>query len=229
VYNLFLILLFPFLLFGDVDSDFDGVEDSVDRCLQTPFDKTVDRYGCPEDERYFGRVNLELLYTHLLEDQEERGSFYLDYNYNNFLLSLSSAYAQDYTYQDSVLVGYRVDFSNSTVKVYGGVEENELLLSGSYEYLWKNYIGIVSLSYYDEVDPYMSYMFGLGIGFEKLNIYLYYMSSGSTTNFSDEYKSIESVVSYTIGRDFYLKSGINYSLVDQRLYDIYLAIGVSFE
>ena len=225
----FLTLFFTSLLVAEIDSDFDGVEDSLDRCLETPFDKLVDEYGCPQDELYLGRVNLELLYTYLLEEKENSTSFYLDYNYNNFLLSFSSAYASDYTRQDSLLLGYRITLKNSALKLYAGAEDEELLLSGGYEYVWQDYMALFSLNYYNQESSYISYMAGVGRSYEAFDFYVYYMNSGSTEHFSDEYRSVESVLSYNFNKSFYIKSGVNYSLVNEKLYDIYVALGVSFE
>ena len=228
--SLFYILLFiSSLLLADVDSDFDGVVDSVDRCLETPFDKLVDEYGCPQDERYLGKINLEVLYTYLLEDTQKSASFYLDYNYNNLLLSLSSAYSSDYIYQDSLLIGYRVNLESSRVKLYVGMENSNLLISGSYEYAWQDYIAFLTTNYHTKESDYISYVVGVGRSYANFSFYTYYINSGSTQNYSDEYRSIEGMMSYSVSKDFYIKSGINYSLVDENLYDIYIALGVSFE
>jgi hypothetical protein len=225
----FIYFLLSLTLYADIDYDFDGVDDSIDRCLDTPFDKSVDKYGCPEDEFYVGKLNFELLYTHLLEDSENSASFYLDYNYNNLLLSLSSAYASDYTHQDSLLVGYRFNFTTYLLNLYLGIEEDELFLSSTYEYFWKDYIALLSLNYYNQESKYISYMLGFGRVYDTLGVNIYYMSSGSASTFSDEYRSVESVVSYSFSKSFYLKGGVNYSIVDEKVYDIYVAVGASFE
>jgi len=43
---LFLLILIVFNLYGYVDSDLDGVDDSIDRCPNTPFSDLVDKNGC---------------------------------------------------------------------------------------------------------------------------------------------------------------------------------------
>jgi len=43
---LFLLILIVFNLYGYIDSDLDGVDDSIDRCPNTPFSDLVDKYGC---------------------------------------------------------------------------------------------------------------------------------------------------------------------------------------
>ena len=40
------ILLSVFFLYGYVDSDLDGVDDSVDKCPNTPFSDLVNEHGC---------------------------------------------------------------------------------------------------------------------------------------------------------------------------------------
>jgi hypothetical protein len=165
----------------------------------------------------------------MLEDDDSSASFYLDYNYNNFLVSLSSAYESDYTHQNSLLLGYSVALKNSLVKLYAGVEESDAILSGSYEYLWQEYIAVVSLNYYNQESGYISYMAGIAKNYDFVSVGIYYMNSGSVEYFSDEYRSVESVVNYNIDERFYIKGGVNYSLVDEKFYDIYFAVGASFE
>jgi len=46
------LLIIPLILSSvyALDSDMDGVEDASDRCPNTPFTRTVDRYGCPKKQ-----------------------------------------------------------------------------------------------------------------------------------------------------------------------------------
>jgi len=80
--------------FAFKDSDLDGVEDSVDRCPNTPILELVDRYGCPLRRE---RVYLRLGGGFLRDGRETRfyGLTSVAYALEGFYLSLTLRY---YTY-----------------------------------------------------------------------------------------------------------------------------------
>ncbi|GAB6065761.1 hypothetical protein JCM9492_08530 [Aquifex pyrophilus] len=97
-----LALVFAVLgfVFGFTDSDLDGVEDSLDKCPNTPFFVLVDRYGCPVKElrprrrvKFFFRTG----FSHAKDKDYESNSVYysLSASIKPFYFSLSSRY---YTY-----------------------------------------------------------------------------------------------------------------------------------
>ncbi|MBN2896770.1 MAG: hypothetical protein JXK05_12860 [Campylobacterales bacterium] len=62
----FALLLTPLLLWAYTDSDFDGVEDALDRCAATPFSDLVDHFGCTVTSLYTPqhfRFSLGALYS----------------------------------------------------------------------------------------------------------------------------------------------------------------------
>ena len=89
-------------LFGYEDSDIDGVDDSIDLCPDTSFDKLVDENGCPEDKRYWGSITLELGSDIALNEdnnQINNYNFFGSYNYKKWYFSLSNS--QQTTYDSS--------------------------------------------------------------------------------------------------------------------------------
>jgi len=92
-------LLFSTALCAYQDYDIDGVEDSKDRCSNTPFDKRVDSFGCSKS--YYGVLTLKVG-TDISSDKEyEQTSnlnFFLNYRYNRWNISISNA---NYTIFDS--------------------------------------------------------------------------------------------------------------------------------
>ncbi len=98
-------IFIPFLLqltiFAYVDNDLDGVDDSEDECLNTPFDALVDERGCSYDKKYYGRLTLKLgvdLSLDNFSDKTTNFNIYANYGYNNWELSLSNS---SYTAYDS--------------------------------------------------------------------------------------------------------------------------------
>lgn len=87
--------------FAFEDSDLDGVEDSKDRCPNTPILVLVDKYGCPLKEElkgktrlYRGRFYLRIGGGFVKDESEERSytSLSLAYSYKLLYTSLSLRY-----------------------------------------------------------------------------------------------------------------------------------------
>ncbi len=79
------------LSFAFKDSDLDGVEDSLDRCTNTPILELVDRYGCPLKK---GKFYLKLGTGFLKEKSEKRiySTASIAYSYEGFYLSFTTKY-----------------------------------------------------------------------------------------------------------------------------------------
>ena len=87
------------LAFAYQDEDLDGVDDSIDQCLNTPFDELVDVNGCTLDAKkgsWIVRFGSDISF----EDIQNRVSSFniaIDYNYANFLFSISNySYYENY-------------------------------------------------------------------------------------------------------------------------------------
>jgi hypothetical protein len=92
-----LIILTAFLslfLYGYEDLDVDGVDDSVDKCLNTSFDDEVGEDGCPYDKSYRGKLTIgfgkKIAYSKT-DLQTNSFNFYANYRYNNWSLSFSTS------------------------------------------------------------------------------------------------------------------------------------------
>jgi hypothetical protein len=106
------------------DYDLDGVDDNVDKCLNTPFEYEVDEYGCPKNvlDNITTRVSIEYSYN----KQSETSYLYkyslktidLYLGYKNYTFGISKSYISllydDYTYDETYdIKGYSdlsVDF-----------------------------------------------------------------------------------------------------------------------
>jgi len=91
------VILTAFLslfLYGYEDLDVDGVDDSIDKCLNTSFDDEVGEDGCPYNHSYRGKLTLGFgKKVAFSKDDLQTNSFnfYANYKYNNWSLSISSS------------------------------------------------------------------------------------------------------------------------------------------
>ncbi len=78
------------------DSDLDGVEDSKDRCPNTPILELVDKYGCPLESKLGPRGKFYVrLGGGLIKDEDEERTFSLfsvAYSYRGLYVSLTTRY-----------------------------------------------------------------------------------------------------------------------------------------
>jgi len=155
--TLFLILLFNVLLHAYQDNDVDGVDDRIDRCLNTSFDDIVDESGCPHNMNKQTKLILEIG-TELAYDQEDTKTnafnFYLSYQYANWFATLSnSSYnISDSSYDDLSLggdyyamLGYIHRVNILSIQYALGVKipnQNSDISSGEFDYF-----GFVTLNY----------------------------------------------------------------------------------
>jgi len=95
----FIYLLVFSKLFAYVDNDIDGVEDSVDLCPDTSFDKVVDENGCPENESYWGELSIQIgsdISFDKFDDRNNNYNFFSNYQYKNWNISLSNSKQTSY-------------------------------------------------------------------------------------------------------------------------------------
>ncbi len=148
-------LLFLGMVFGFQDSDLDGVDDSVDRCPNTPFFAIVDRYGCPIKELIPERkikFYLRLGFSHSKDKNFEANNtnISLAFSLKQWYASLTSRY---YTYingigsglgRTSVYVSYRKSFKK--IFLYPGIR---VILPTASDNISSDYTDIVPSLYAD--------------------------------------------------------------------------------
>ena len=252
--NLYVIfLLAQISLFAYEDYDIDGVDDTIDQCLNTPFDLLVDESGCPIGGGSGGKILLKIGSDFNFDDSDNGSSsfnFFGSYSKNNFDVSLSN-----YNYYDT--------FENSVSGM------GDLYLSGGYNYYYKNlntyislgikfatgdkdigsgendYLSSINLDYYlddgwdiflyygftlngdsDEVDYQNSSSFSAGFGCEINNKWyssLSYDYSQSIYQDSDSYSAISWFNSYEFSDRYFMS--LNYShALDDLSYDNSLSL-----
>lgn len=95
------VLLFSNFSFAFVDNDLDGVDDSIDKCPNTPFDQIVGQDGCPirkigqEQQsgikgRFYFKVGL--VYNTDNSNDSTISATSIAYAYKGFYVSLSTNY-----------------------------------------------------------------------------------------------------------------------------------------
>ena len=127
------------------DYDVDGVDDSIDQCLNTPFDVLVDAQGCDSEKQAHGLWTFALgtLYT---EDREGESIsnvlFALDYQYKAWDFSLSSFKEINSAFPDRpnalyTTLGYTKVFTDKSTATFS-IGTKQLTMQDDY------YIGIDS-------------------------------------------------------------------------------------
>ncbi len=195
-----LLLIYSSTLFAYQDYDIDGVEDRYDRCPDTPFDKLVDAYGCPENDAYRGSLTLKVgsdVYVDEEYDSVNSLNFFINYKYNEWDVSISNAsYALFDTQSNSVS-----DSGDIYVNVGYLFKKEKLSMRATLGYKF-------STADIDEVaDTYMGtgendYLSGINISYlirERQNVFLYY--GYSVIGDSEEY-DYENRSSYSIGSGY---------------------------
>ena len=95
----FFLFIFAHTLLAYEDSDIDGVDDAIDLCPNTSFDKLVDEDGCPQSEPYWGTLTFQIGYTMSFDELNNRSSdynFFSSYQYKQWNISLSNANQTSY-------------------------------------------------------------------------------------------------------------------------------------
>lgn len=127
---IFFTLFFNIQSFAYEDSDIDGVDDSIDLCPDTSFDKLVDTDGCPEDKTYWGELTLQMGSGISIDEDNKKiqnYSFFGNYAYKKWMFSLSNS--QQTTYD-----------SNNTRSMNGG----DLYLTLGYQFNYDKFQNSVS-------------------------------------------------------------------------------------
>jgi len=206
-FKLYLLsLLLTSSAFAYTDNDIDGVDDSVDQCLNTPFDVLVGENGCAFGKKNNGALTLKIgtdISFNKPSDSSTNLNFFANYSYNNWDTSLSNS---NYTSYDNVSggsskagdlylsAGYLFKYDALHTKLSLGSKiatADEGVGTGE-----NDYFASVNLNYY--VSP-------------KQDFFLYYgytMSGDSAEIDYEDFSSISVGVGYAMSDKWY--SGISY-------------------
>jgi hypothetical protein len=210
--TLFLTLLLSSTLLAFQDHDIDGIEDSLDRCPNTPFEAFVDKNGCAvninkkaSNSNYWGALTLKVGSTIQRDDEYEDDEYvdlFANYRYHNMDISISNSRS---TTENSITD----DNSNSDNDIYISAGYN-LLLSDARLKLSAG-TKIVDDSNSRDDDYFMGLNYDYFVN-SKQNIFLYggYTFSGDDELIDyDDYSSFSIGTGYTLTPAFY--SAISYS------------------
>ncbi|MEA1892215.1 MAG: hypothetical protein U9N33_05820, partial [Campylobacterota bacterium] len=197
-----IFLLYSSKLTAYQDYDIDGVEDAIDRCPNTPFDKLVDKWGCPKNDTYYGSITFKIgSDINIDQDNEQLNNlnFYLNYRYYKWDFSISNA---NYTVLDTpsnifketgdiyMTAGYSINSDSLSSKIYVGAkvstsridEENDTYMGTGED----DYFAALNLNYFLNT---------------KQNIFLYY---GYTISGDSSYVDYKNTNTYSFGSGYAL-------------------------
>ncbi len=191
------------------DNDIDGVDDSIDQCLNTPFDELVNEKGCSLDKSYNGTLTLKLgsdISFDTFSDKTTNFNIFANYRYNNWDVSLSNS---NYSTYDSF---------NETSSSAG-----DLYLSGGYLFKSKEFNTKVSLGTKvatadedvgtGENDYFTSVNFDYFVN-QRQDIFLYYgytISGDSVDVDYEDYSSFSLGSGYAVNNKWYSSLSYDYS------------------
>ncbi|CAA6825430.1 MAG: Unknown protein, partial [uncultured Sulfurovum sp.] len=127
-------LLLNTLLLAYQDNDLDGVDDAVDLCPNTSFDKLVNEDGCPEDEIYLGKITFQIGNDISFDEFEQRTdnfNFFGNYQYRKWNISLSNANQTSFDSNNNastssgdlyLSTGYNLNFNKIYSKIIVGTK-----------------------------------------------------------------------------------------------------------
>jgi hypothetical protein len=218
-----LTFLLSINLYGYEDSDIDGVDDSIDKCLNTPFDDIVDEYGCSikqRQENYNGKLTLKIgLDTGIIDsDSDTTFNYYIGYIYNNYSLSISS----------SNYINYSTDSKDS--------EDGDIYTNAGYLFKNENYntklsLGVKLATADDSVgtgeeDYFASLFFDYFIDSNK-DAFFYYSYTLSGDSDEVDYKNYSTIsvgVGNIITKNWYSSISYDFSESNYKGVDNYRAI-----
>ena len=231
----FSLLLVPLLLQASfLDDDMDGVENSFDKCPNTPFTDIVDKNGCSKKSLEFsqskgGDISLGYYYAKISDTYSQKSdSLNLIYNYADysFLFSSSKYKINDIgSGQDDTTLGifYNKVINNITYQIGGGVylptadtTDNKTDYFTKVKMIYVKDLYDISLDYEKtfmkdiNTTDTNSYTISFGYSFSE-NFYssLSYSSSDSIYSDGGKLNYISLYLEYYINDDFYISSTIS--------------------
>lgn len=237
------------MLFGFSDNDFDGVDDSVDKCPNTSITDLVDENGCSiksvMTEQYFdiifGVSYSQLNYISNRETDTIATDVQIDYYYENFTLQFQSSYLESDT-SLSLYLYYSFDVtSDLTLETGVGVilptydsdyrdDNRDYSASLNLNYLlgeWSFFAGY-NYIFVDDSNVIDAFIFGIGYDFtQKLNVSVSYYQSDSIYSGVEVIKSISLYGFYSIDSNWFTMISYAKGLTDSTS-DNYVELRVGY-
>jgi len=242
-----LSILFYNLLFS-IDNDFDGVEDTNDKCLNTSFLDTVDIYGCPNNRLYLGKISLEYQYQiqKATSSTYYINSYLIDVDYKKYLFSYYKSYIKidstSYTGDDYFSLGYMFNQTLFTNKTYLGIKKankisqistnkDDYFINTTFDYTFsQNLLYSIFLQYTNtNYINYFTYNISSTYYKNDFQYILDYTNSGSTNKTINEYQNIKLSFLYNFKNNIYTKLFYDKSLINSDEYSFGFNIGYNFD
>jgi len=210
----FSLSLLTGLLFGAyIDTDIDGVEDSLDLCKNTPFDQLVDAFGCSENASeniWTLKAGTELGFD-TFDEKSLSYHFSIDYNMQSWSMGISNANYIGYNENNTstretgdiyTYIGYEIPNKNFLTTFAIGMKiatADESVGTGENDYYMSTQLQSVSNEHNTKLFSTLSYTF-----------------TGDT-----KYIAYEDVFSYTVGLGYVVNEAYYTSLYYENSQSIY--------
>ncbi len=218
-----IVFLFATSLNAYIDDDIDGVDDSEDLCLDTPFDEVVDDNGCSKSQktllskdRFIVEIGSEITFNDISKNSSNI-SFYTAYIDKNWDISLStSSYANsDFSNTKSGEIG---DIYLTSGYMFKQDKLNTKFSLGTKISVSDN-VGTGQSDYYSSI--FLDYFLAL-----KSDLFLYYSYTISGDSYIDyeNYSTISIGGGYTLTDNWYSSLSYDFSESNIRSQEDYRAI-----
>jgi hypothetical protein len=244
----FFTLLFTLLLSSSLqaytDMDLDGVDDSMDLCLDTPFDLIVDARGCPYDKTFLGKLTLQIGGDFSFDSDSDDTSnlnLLLNYSYRNWNISLSDTNYEttnlnelgENTNNLYLTAGYLFAYESWSSRLSVGTKfdlgshenrrDNDFYASVNLEYSLNNrqtvflYYSYTLSGDSSNIDYDNFHSTSLGTGYAVTQKWYSALSYNHATAYYpgyDDYRALSWFNSYTLSENVYLTCNYAYALDD---------------
>ncbi len=253
-----MVLMVTSLLWGYIDSDLDGVDDTIDRCPYTPFDEIVEADGCSPHDHFPGRLIVEVGSDMGFDAEEESVNsmaFYMAYQVGAWRFSIADSHYDSVTLSSGdttadtlyLTAGYGTTHANLDMRLSLGMridvaqesKESDYYIALNTEYAMNDRASLLfyyayTISGEDDTIVYQNYH-STSLGYSYLVTPKWYTSlsytyTQSRTPNGDAYQSLSWYHSYQWSRMLYGVLYYTYG-VNQSAYDhtVGVSIGICFD
>lgn len=213
------------------DLDIDGVDDSIDMCIDTPFDELVDTNGCSKTQKpnhNYGHLTVRIgtdIFTDETYEDDSSLNLYVNYKYNSWDISISnsrsttnSTYSEDNSYSDNdvyISLGHTFILPKKIIKlsigtkIAGDIDTTQTKQipiergNGFYRNSTTNQTQIIDNSRDDDYFASINLNYLLN---NKVNLFSYYgytISGDSKTTDYEDYSTFSLGVGYLLTSNWY--------------------------
>ncbi len=225
--------LFNSVLFGKfIDNDFDGVDDRIDRCLDSKITDIVDKYGCKIDSLESSKISFTILFSLNYDEDVVSKDLFFEVAFKNYYISFKKSdfvrdIDKDKRDDDSIRAGVVFNIKKLLIDLSVGVDipsikdqfdRNDYFIELNYIYPISKFelVGYIRYNITHDLLVKNSFEggFGGGVNFENSSFSILLNYQEDELNSNNSSFSLEVGGNYYINSHLFLAFGIEKSLKD---------------